>query len=256
MELTGRSSKPWYEGQSLKRFSHFWTSRNTPDQLIIDQIIPNNISIFIAYLSHRIGLTANHLSVGSGIFAIGAFLSAISLPADQFSFAVMTIFVFSALSFLLDCADGQLANATNTASKFGEFLDKGVDVASFLLCFGGFFGYLYRHFATIGDAKLADTALLIGFLFLLAHSARFFAWQSFAKSYTGLQSQTKDRLAFVILKNLGDHVVSLFSMFLSLVSPDLMFLLFGVQAAVHTGAYVRYFIRAYRISVGDRNSAR
>ncbi len=240
----------------MKRFSHFWTSRNKPDQLIIDQIIPNNISIFIAYLSHRIGLTAHHLSVGSGIFAIGAFLSAISLPADQISFAVMTIFVFSALSFLLDCADGQLANATNTASKFGEFLDKGVDFASFLLCFGGFFGYLYRHFTASGDTQLADTALLIGFFFLLGYSARFFAWQSFAKSYTDLRSQAKDCLAFAILKNLGDHVIALFGMVLFLVSPVLMFLLFGIQAALNTGAYVRYFIRAYRISVGDRNNAR
>jgi len=239
----------------MKRFSHFWKSRNKPGLTIVDQTVAYNISIFIAYASHRVGLTPNHLSVGSGIFAIGAFVSAISLPADQVSLAVSTIFAFSVLSHLFDCADGQLARATDTASKFGECLDVGMDIASSLFYFGGFFGYLYRHYSANGDLQLANSALLIGFLFLLARSSRFFAGAFFRKNFTNYRGQSRDGLAITVLKNLSDTVVLLSGMLLFFVSPILMFGLFCVLAVVHTGAYVRFFFRAYRLDIGDKNNA-
>jgi phosphatidylglycerophosphate synthase len=248
MDTEGRPSRQGQEDRSSEGFAVFWAMRNKPEQLILDHAIANNISIFIAYLSHRIGLTPNFVTLGTGIFAIGAFVSGMVLPADGMPMAVTVIFGFAALSYLLDCADGQLANATGTASKFGEFLDRGVDLASFLLSFGGFFGYLYRHYTAGGDARMANAALLVGFVFLLARSSRFFAWQFFEKSYPDVGNPTEDGLALAVAKNLGDHVASLFAMILCLASPVLVLVLFAIQAAITAGAYVRYFFRAYRIS--------
>ena len=104
-------------------------------------------------------------------------------PAAEPASSLFWVFALGQLAYLLDCADGQLARATGQQSTFGAFLDKGIDIAGTDLVFGGVFAFLYRHFATAGETESAELSLAIGFLFLLARTSRFFAWQNFVHVY-------------------------------------------------------------------------
>ena len=156
---------------------------------------------------------------------------------------------FAQFAYLLDCADGQLARTTNQESDFGAFLDKGMDVVSGFLAFGGVFAFGYRHYAAQSDLDTANLVLFIGFIFLLARTARFFVWQKFVDFYREKESDISKmpRTTHHLLASLIDHQLSLAAVLLFLVSPYMAMLAFGVQALLLLAAYTRYFFRALRI---------
>lgn len=227
----------------------FWRERNASDPVLLDQYSVNNVSFFVAYLSSLLRVTPNQLSVLSAVFSVCAFAAALFLPPGELAMPILLIYALSQFAYLLDCADGQLARATNQTSEFGAFLDKGVDVASRFLAFGGAFAFLYRHALAAGDLATAHASLLVGFLFLLAGAARFLAWQKFVHMYGGRESRTRKSpgLAQRLVVSLMDHQLSLAGILLFLVSPFAGFLLFGVQTIILAAVYVRYFVRARRI---------
>jgi len=229
-----------------KSFSHLWAHRHDGVTLAIDRLVPYNLAVLIVYGSARIGLTPNLVSFLSGGIAFIAFVLGISLPHDQGYMPILLIYGTSQLSYVFDCADGQLARATNAMSRFGDFLDKGVDIASFTLLFGGFFAYLYRHFVAAGDSDAAVRWLLLGFLFLLARISRFAVWQRLEVEL-GVENAEKasgDGGGVMALKNFMDMQVSLFGMLLFPLAPDLTYALFAMQTVVLAVVYVRYFFRA------------
>lgn len=230
-------------------FGQFWRERNAGDPVLLDQYSVNNVSIFIAYLSSVLRVTPNQLSVLSAAFSVCAFVAALLLPPSELEMSILLIYTLSQLSYMLDCADGQLARATNQTSEFGDFLDKGMDVASRFMAFGGAFAFLYRHAHAVGDLATAHASLLVGFLFLLAGAARFLAWQKFVHMYGSRDRRTRKPpgLAPRLLASLMEHQMSLAGILLFLVSPSGGFLLFGVQTIILAAVYVRYFVRARRI---------
>jgi len=237
------------ESEMLVRFSFstFWNQRNLGDSLFLDRITANNASVLNAFVAYKLGVTPNQLSVATGISSLFAFCAAVTLPPDQTVPSVVTIYLLSQLSYLFDCADGQLARATERTSDFGDFLDKGIDIASSSLSFGAFFAYAYKNFSHHGHVDLADYFLLIGFLFLLVRTSRFFVWQNFLKSLPQAYHSTKtenNALKLVIL-NLMDHQFSLFNMLVFLLSPLACLCIFAGQAVILGAAYINYFRRAW-----------
>lgn len=234
------------------RFSKFWAERNVGDFVVLDQLTLHNASVFVAYACYRLGITPNQLSWSSGVFSFFAFVCAVLLPPDRLFLAVGLIYLFSQLSYLLDCADGQLARSSDTETKFGAFLDKGVDIFGFILHFGAFFAFLYRHHAAQGNQDVANLALAVGFVFLLARTSRFLTWQNFVHIYDDQhrESQGKDGFGVLVMKSGMEHQFSLFLMPFFLLSPGASFVLFGIQSVIFFGAYFRYFLRVYDIENG------
>ena len=231
------------------RLLDFWHKRNSNDSVMLDCFTVNNVSCFVAYLSYKLGLTPNQLTVASGVFSGFAFIFALIMPPDSLELPILAIFVLSQFSYLLDCADGQLAHATGQENAFGAFLDKGIDIAGSILVFGGVFAFLYRHFAAAGETDSAELSLAIGFLFLLARSSRFLAWQKFDHVYRDRESRIRKAPGLVhhVVVSLMDHQMSLLGIILFLAAPVAGFLLFAGQAVILAGTYVSYFVRAWRI---------
>ncbi len=232
-----------------RKLLHFWRQRNAGEPVLLDQYSVNNVSFAVAWLGHVLNITPNQLSVLSGLFSLVAFAAALWLPAAELAPSLFWIFALAQLAYLLDCADGQLARATGQESAFGAFLDKGIDIAGSILVFGGFFAFLYRHFAAAGETDSAELSLAIGFLFLLARSSRFLAWQKFDHVYRDRESRIRKAPGLVhhVVVSLMEHQMSLLGIILFLAAPVAGFLLFAGQAVILAGAYVRYFVRAWRI---------
>lgn len=234
------------------RFSKFWAERNIGDFVVLDQLTVHNASVVVAYVCYRLGITPNQLSWSCGVFSFFAFLSAVLLPSDRLVLAVAVVYLFAQLSYLLDCADGQLARSSDTETRFGAFLDKGVDIFGFILHFGAFFAFLYRHYAAQGNQEVANLALAVGFVFLLARTARFLTWQNFVHVYDeqDRQTQGKDGFSMMVIKSGMEHQFSLFLVLLFLISPGATFVLFLIQSVIFFGAYFRYFLRVHHIENG------
>jgi len=228
-------------------FSTLWNQRSLGESVFFDRITADNVSILIAFVAYKLGVTPNQLSVASGIFSLFAFCAAVSLPPDQIIPSVVTIFLLSQVSYLFDCADGQLARATGRASDFGDFLDKGIDIASSFLSFGAFFAYVYRHFTHHDNVELANYFLLVGFLYVCAKTSRFFVWQNFMKSLpqTYHSTKIKDNAIKSLLKSLMDHQFSLFNMLVFLLYPLACLSIFAGQAVIIGTIYINYFRRAW-----------
>lgn len=228
-------------------FSTFWQQRDLGDSLFLNRMTANNASVLIAFGAYKLGVTPNQLSVATGISSLIAFCAAVSLPPDQIIPSVVTIFVLSQVSYLFDCADGQLARATGRASDFGDFLDKGIDIAGSFLSFGAFFAYAYRSFMHNGHVELADYFLLVGFLFILFRASRFFVWQNFMKSLPQVYHSTRiqDSVIKSVLMNLMEHQLSLFNILVFLLCPIACLCIFAGQGVILSAVYINYFRRAW-----------
>jgi phosphatidylglycerophosphate synthase len=227
-------------------FSTFWEQRNYNNIMILDCVTTNNASVFIAFICYKLGMTANQLSLASGIFSAFAFLAALFLPPDQIFLSVAAIYLLSQVSYLFDSADGQLARATKTTSEFGAFLDLGIDISSMIFGLGSIFIYAYRHFKHIDFIDEADLFLLVGFLFMGARTSAFFVWQLFSISFPEKYHATKSkptRITLFLMSIMGQQF-SVFNMLMILLWPMICLNIFAAQAVILGAVYVRYFSRA------------
>ena len=228
-------------------FSTFWEQRNSESTMFLDSITGHYLGTFIAFASHKLGISANQLSVTSGIFGALAFFAAVILPVEQHFLSVVIIFLLAQTSSLLDHADGQLARATNTTSEFGAFLDRGMDIFNMYFGLGSIFIYAYRHLSYLGLNNQADLFLIAGFVFLGGRACRYFVFEMFALSFheTYVGTKTKDSVVTSLLKNIMDHQFTLFNMLVFLWSPMACLSILAFQAVIFLAVYVRYFLRAW-----------
>lgn len=223
----------------------FWRRRNEGVTLFVDRLVPYNLAVAVSYGSARAGLTPMQVSLAGGVFALAAFLLGLTLPLDQALAPILLIFGAAQLSEIFYCANSQLARMTDAVSKFGYFFGKSIDIAAFILLFGGFFAYLHRYFMAAGDSDAAVRWLLLGYFFLLARVSRFSVWQRFEaeKGTAGAVAATHDGRIVTVLKNLMDMQVSLFGMLLFPFAPGASYALFAMQAVILAAVYARYFLR-------------
>ncbi len=227
-------------------FAKFWSCRSVTHQVLLDRLTVNNVSVFVAYLAHLARLTPNQLTVISMLFAVLSFAAAIVLPADRPAFSILVVFALAEFSYLLDCADGQLARATDSASKFGAFLDKGVDKFNNILFLAAFFAYAFRHYVFTDDMGRAKVFLLVGFFLLISNTSRYIVRQYFLAMYEEKKekSEDKDGLVMILMKNFMDIQFSLIIFILFIFWPLVSLSLFILQATLLIAAYFRYFPRA------------
>lgn len=225
----------------------FWQRRNLETHLLLDRYTVHNVSIFFAYAAYRLKLTPNHLSAASGAFSALALIAAAFTPANDLVVPILAIYALSQISYLFDCADGQLARATETASTYGAFLDKAMDLASVKLQYGAFFIFLYRYYMAEGHSIEAQSWLFGGLAFIFFKLARFVVSQFFANMMPDVYENSKSNPTsiFELIKNFMDHQVSLLNMLVFLLSPLACMLIYLAQTTLLSIAWVRYFRRGY-----------
>jgi len=114
----------------------------------------------VVYALRNTPITPNQVTFLSAVIAAAACAMFVALPG--FGWALAAALVFE-LSFVLDCADGQLARLRKMASPLGHLLDFLMDELKAMLLFGAVAVRLWRE---TGDDRL----LLVGLaaLFCLA----------------------------------------------------------------------------------------
>jgi len=114
----------------------------------------------VVYALRGTPITPNQLTFLSGLIAAAACAMFALLPGHAWLIATAAVFE---LSFVLDCADGQLARLRRTASSLGHLLDFLIDELKAMLLYGAVAVRLWRD---TGDVRL----LLVGLagLFCLA----------------------------------------------------------------------------------------
>ena len=114
----------------------------------------------VVYLASRTRITPNQITFLSVVVAAAACAIWIFLPGYSWLVAAALIFEFS---FVLDCADGQLARLRGVASPIGHLLDFLMDELKAMLVIGSIAVRLWRESA---DPRLLLVGL--GGLFFLA----------------------------------------------------------------------------------------
>jgi len=228
----------------------FWQGRNMDGHLLLDRLTVHNVSIFVAYAGYRLNLTANHISAGSGLFSFFALIAAATMGTESATVPVLTIFALSHISYILDCADGQLARATGTTSPYGAFLDRAMDLVGIQLQYSAFFIFIYRYYMAAGSTFEAHLWLFGGLAFVFFYLARFTVWQFFLHLLPETYEDSKDEPNIIseILKGLIDHQVVVLTMLVFLISPMVCFAIYTFQALLLCAIWLRYFKRGLQYS--------
>ena len=176
------------------------------------------------------------------------------MNAETATGPVLTIFFLSQISYILDCADGQLARATGTTSPYGAFLDRAMDFVGIQLQYCAFFIFAYRHYLN-GDATFeAHVWLFGGLAFVFFYLTRFAVWQFFLHLLpeTYEDSKTEPSIATEVLKGLIDHQVVVLTMLVFLVSPTACLVIYTFQALLLCATWLRYFRRGMQYSASGK----
>jgi len=125
----------FYQSQLKKDRKSFWAR-----YLNFETWISRPLASMLVRLVFPTALTPNHLTVFAFLLAIGAAaLFALGKPAGAIAAAGLC-----QLSLIFDCADGMLARARNTCSRFGSFFDLFLDrISDFAVLLGVVVGF-YR----------------------------------------------------------------------------------------------------------------
>jgi phosphatidylglycerophosphate synthase len=232
-----------------KRLSlnHFWGTRNNGTFVWLDRITVNTLAPLLAYAGYVLRLTPNHLSIASGLCAAVAFIASLVLPSDQPNSSIILLYLFVQLSYAFDCADGLFARVAKAETNFGEFLDKSIDAATGMLCFGAVFGYMFRHYSAIEEDGLANLILIFGFLFIVARSSRHFALDKFGHMFHLASEPNGARRGLIghTLLSLMDAQASAMGILLFLLTPLGALGFYACQTLILSTVYLRYFRRAY-----------
>ena len=233
---------------AVKRFTlyNYWEKRNDAEDVWLDKATVNTLAVVLAYAGYLLRVTPNHLSLATAFCAVMAFVASVLLPVNQPHSSIIVLYLMAQLSYAFDCADGLFARVTDQETDFGEFLDKSIDAAAGMLCFGALFGYLFRYYSAVGQSGVASLVLVVGFLFIVARSSRYFALHKYQHMFRKIDEKfDTDLLKYRhILLSLMDFQASTMGMLLFLLTPWIGLGFYGCQTLILSAVYLRYFRRA------------
>ncbi len=157
MAITGMSKEdPFYQAQLKKNRKNFWAR-----YLNVERWINRPLASLLVRLVFRSPVTPNQLTVVAFILGLAsAALFAVGSAASAMGAAVLC-----EIALVFDCADGMLARARNTCSRFGSFLDLFLDrISDFAVMLGVAVGF-YR--AGGADKDRLILGLLVISLYML-----------------------------------------------------------------------------------------
>ena len=226
-------------------FEAFWTARNGGYEIAVNRWTTSHAAAVTAFLSARLGLTPNHVTMMSFACGVLGFLLAFGLPAEHPGPAILVIVILAELTFILDCADGLLARVTGRATASGDLIDHTLDVASQSCALGAVFVYAYRAGLVLPSPDLAHAALIVGFLFLVARSTRHTAIHLSDRRLDRSASATppKGQSLGHLMTNLLEYQASIVAMLAYLLSPAACLVLFAAQTLFCIAAVARRLVR-------------
>lgn len=231
------------------RFEEFWSGRGDGYETAVNRWATSHAAALIAYISARLGLTPNQVTLLSFVCGMLGFLLAFGLPVSRPEISIAVIVIFAELTFILDCADGLLARVTDSATPYGNFIDHTLDIASQSCALSAVFVFAYRAGLSLQDPELANAALVVGFLFLVAritrHTAIHLSASLFGERTTALRP--KGNVLNRVLTNLLEYQVSMIAVVAYLVSPIASLVIFGAQTLICAAAVTRRIVRAMNL---------
>ena len=84
------------------RFEEFWSARDDGYETAVNRWATSHAAASVAYVSARLGLTPNQVTLMSFICGIVSFLIAFSLPVSQPAISIAVIVILAELTFILD----------------------------------------------------------------------------------------------------------------------------------------------------------
>jgi phosphatidylglycerophosphate synthase len=126
-----------------------------------------------AFLASRSKVTPNQLTLASGVLVVLAMGLMLGLGLGNWCGAI-GVFVLMAVSYALDCADGQLARATGQCSKYGAWLDHVVDAGKIFVVHGSI-GWMLLN-ASDEHGYPVSWCFIGMFLNMAGSALYFFAW--------------------------------------------------------------------------------
>ncbi len=227
-------------------FEQFWSSRGDGYETAVNRWATSHAAALVAYTGARLGLTPNQVTLLSLVCGVVGFLLAFALPVDRPEVSIAVIVILAELAFILDCADGLLARVTDTATPSGNLIDHTLDIASQSCALGAIFVYAYRAGRSLQNPELANAALIVGFLFLVARITRHTAIH-LSDSLLGQPTATqrsKGKTLNSVLTNLLEYQASMIAVVAYLVSPLACLAMFGAQTLLCVAAVTRRLVRA------------
>ena len=147
---------PFYQSQLKKGRTNFWAR-----YLNFETWISRPLASLLVRLAYPTAVTPNQLTV----IALGLSLASAVLFAQGRAGASLLAAVLCQVSLVFDCADGMLARARGTSSRFGSYLDLFLDrIADFCVLIGIAIG---NFRAGAGDKDRLILGLFIISLYML-----------------------------------------------------------------------------------------
>lgn len=181
----------------------------------------------VVYALKGTPITPNQVTFLSALVAAGAGAMFALLPGHLWLLLAVLVFEFS---FVLDCADGQLARLRRTASPLGHLLDFLMDELKAMFIFGC---VAYRLFAESGDTLYMIAGL--GGLFALASGLTLTSFMR--RPEYGAPPPTADGQPAVIARRRGP------------VGMALTLLEHGARTVVHYPSYIWLCAAVNRIDI-------
>jgi phosphatidylglycerophosphate synthase len=228
-------------------FEQFWSSRGDGYETAVNRWATSHAAALVAYTGARLGLTPNQVTLLSLVCGVVGFLLAFALPVDRPEISIAVIVIFAELAFILDCADGLLARVTDTATPYGKFIDHTLDIASQSCALGAIFVYAYRAGLSLQNPELANGALVVGFVFLLARATRHTAIHLSDSLFGRPMQPSKGKTLNSLLTNLLEYQASMIAVVAYLVSPLACLAMFGAQTLLCAAAVTRRLVRAINL---------
>ena len=231
------------------RFDEFWSSRDDGYKVAVNRWATSHAAALVAYISARLGLTPNQVTLMSFVCGIAGFLLAFGLPVSRPELSIAVIVIFAELTFILDCADGLLARVTDTATPYGSLIDHTLDIASQSCALSAIFVFAYRAELSLQNPELANAALVVGFLFLVARITRNTAihLSGALLSQQATALRPKRSVLNRLLTNLLEYQVSMIAVIVYLLSPVASLMMFGAQTLLCIAAVIRRIVRAMNL---------
>jgi len=151
----------------------------------------------VVYALRNTPITPNQVTFLSALICVGAGAMFVFLPGHLGLVAAALVFE---LSFILDCADGQLARIRKTASALGHQLDFLMDEIKAMLVFGCVAARLWH---TTGDADMAEVYLLVGLGGMFALAAGISMTSFMRRPEYGAKPPTEDGQPAVVTRRPG-----------------------------------------------------
>lgn len=123
------------------------------------RVFSQRLGASLAYGGYRLGLAPSVLTLAGGILGVGTSLAYAILPPGPAN--VVALALAYQLAYGFDCADGQLARASQRTSEFGAWLDLAVDYIRYIAVGYAILAVLARGQAVAFPVALAASAIFV-----------------------------------------------------------------------------------------------